>query len=207
MINNANIDVLLMRFIHVVMEKRKTIKFRFVGSNKIKQVDYVDSTADVKVTDFNGWSSENEKLKHFQPKVNRTLVNLTEKNEPEEKKTRPRSTKSKSKDKRDIRVVYDHDVRQQQHKNPFMNELIQILNRHEPSTISNYRSAVTQKLISIFNLENDYNKQVSKRTSLQVINLLDVFGILVTESTTNTDCSYANPSSHRSPIRRDEIFS
>ena len=176
MINNANIDVLLMRFIYVVMEKRKIIKFRFVGSSKVKQVDFSDNKTDVKITEFNGWSSENEKLKHFQPKVNRTLVNLTEKNESEVKKTRPRSSKSKSKDKREIRVVYDHDVRQQQqHKNPFMNELIQILNRHEPSTISNYRSAVTQKLISIFNFENDYNKHVSKRASLQVISLLIIY--------------------------------
>ena len=134
-------------------------------------------------------------------------TNLTEKIESEVKKTRPRSTKSKSKDKRDIRVVYDHDARQQQHKNPFMNELIQILIRHEPSTIYNYRSSVTQKLISIYNFENDYNKQVSKRAALQVISLLlDMFGIFVTKSTTNTDCSNANPSFYRPSTRCDEIF-
>ena len=151
------------------MDKRKTIKFRLVGDgiSKPRQISYTENdTTNAKVADFSGWSNSNERMRHYNQRPSRILVNLQDKPDVIDIVRRKQQRSAKRMDRRDHQTRPSFDSHQQHHKNPFMNELLTILMRYEPSTIVHYRSAVTYKLINQFNFEHDINRQASKRFKL-----------------------------------------
>ena len=135
------------------------IRIRLVGHENHQEITFVERNQSAKATSINGWSDKNEELKNFRSSRNRPLVNLQDKVENEAtKKSRQRSAKRV--DRKDSRPTFEPEVRIQ-HKNPFMNDLFLLLERHQPSSILNYRKSVTQKLIALFNFDNNFNSQVN----------------------------------------------
>ena len=140
------------------MDKSKMIRIRLLGHENHQEITFVGKDQPTKATSINGWSEKDEELKNFGKSKTRRLVNLQEKVEIEgTRKVRQRSAKRV--DRKDSRPTFEPELRIQ-HKNPFMNDLYLLLDRHQPSTILHYRKNVTQKLISLFNFENNYNSKV-----------------------------------------------
>ena len=134
------------------------IRIRLIGHENFQEITFVEKSQPTKATSINGWSEKDEELKTFGNSKTRRLVNLQEKVDTEEtRKIRQRSAKRV--DRKDSRPSFEPDLRIQ-HKNPFMNDLVLLLDRHQPSTVLNYRKNVTQKLIALFNFDNNLNAKV-----------------------------------------------